>query len=102
MDRTSLVFVKTVEKRRVLQADLSVDAKTEIVPATDPVAVVQCCGRRVAIMNERFVITAAGANRTCPAGVTVITRTNVVRIEKSIARRMIDAAFVHVPHLSDI
>src|SRR2546422_2003522 len=96
------VFAKTIEKRRVPQADLPVDAKAEIIQPTDPIAVMQRRRGRVAVVNERFVIAAAGADRPRPAGMTVAARSNVMRIETLLARRVTDASFLHVSHLSHI
>src|SRR6195256_2736830 len=62
----------------------------------------QRCCRRVPIVDKRLVITAAGAYRPRPAGVTVVTGSNVMGTEELIARGMIDAALVYMPHLSDI
>src|SRR5690242_13948733 len=97
-----LVFGKAVEKRRVPHTDFSIDAKTEIVPATDPVTVMQRCGRCVAVVNKRFVVTPAGAHRACPAGVAVVARTNMVCVEKLIARFVVHTTVLHVPHLSRV
>src|SRR5262245_23292291 len=91
------VFVKAVEKRRVPHADLSINAQAEIVPAANPVAVMQGCGRCFAVMNKGFVITAAGADGPRPAGVAVVARADMMRIEKIVARFVVHATLVHVP-----
>src|SRR5260370_25406339 len=95
-----LVLVKAVEKRRVPHTDLSIDTEAEIVPATDPVTVMQCCSRRVAIVNERFVIASAGAHRAGPARVAVVACADVMRVEELVARFVVDAPFMYISHLS--
>jgi hypothetical protein len=53
-------------------------------------------------VNKGFVITTAGANRPCPAGVAVVSRADVVSVEELVASFVVHAAFVHVSHLPDI
>src|SRR5262245_34080024 len=79
-----LVLIKSLEKRWILEADFSVNSKTQIVPATNPIAVMQRCRRCVSVVNERFVIAAAGANRTGPTRVAVVSCADVMRIEKRV------------------
>lgn len=53
-------------------------------------------------MNKGFVIAASGTYGPCPTSVTVVARSNMMRTEELITGGMIDAAFLHVPHLSNI
>jgi hypothetical protein len=53
-------------------------------------------------MHKSFVITATSANRTSPARVAVVSRADVVRVEKLIARLVINPTLLHVSHLSDV
>src|SRR5258708_515821 len=77
----SSVFVKAFQKRRIFYSDLAIDSQTQIVPAADPIAVVQVGRGGVAIVNKGFVVAAAGAYGPRPAGVAVVTRAQVMGLE---------------------
>ncbi len=74
--------VELCEEGGVLHRQLAVDLQARVRPAADPLAVVQVGRRRRAVSRIRLVVTAAGANRPRPAGLTVGLFRDVMRLEK--------------------
>ena len=60
---------------------------------------VGCAG--VALVDECFVVTAAGADRPRPTRVAVIPCADMMRVQKFAARSFIDATRLKAAHLSD-
>src|SRR5215471_4311423 len=65
-----------------MSANRAVDAQAGVGPVANPVAVVQVRMTGVTVANVRFVVTAARAQRACPAGVTVVFRIDVAALEE--------------------
>src|SRR5688572_1942360 len=90
--RCFIGVLELLEKPRVELRNRAVDLKTGIGPSANPVAVVQV--RLVGGAESRvgLVITAAGAERPRPARLAIGLVAHVMRLEKIVLLRAIDAA----------
>src|SRR5262245_23227321 len=82
---------KVFEKRRVLRCDRAIDLQAFVGPVADPVAVVQVGMTGITVPDERFMMTAARADRPGPAGVAGVFGTDMSTIEKVRLFRPIDS-----------
>src|SRR5687768_14352713 len=89
--RCFIGVLELLEKPRVELRYRAVNLKTGIGPTANPVAVVQV--RLVGGAESRmgFVITAAGAQRPCPARLAIGLVAHVMRLEKIMLLRAVDA-----------
>ena len=53
-------------------------------------------------MNKSLVITTAGTNRPRPAGVAVVARADMVRVEELAACFMVDATVMDMSHSTGV
>src|SRR5262249_48818587 len=65
-----------------MNTDCTVDSQTCIGPPADPIAVVEVGMTGVAVTDVRFVMTAAGAKRARPAGMTIVFGIDVPAAQK--------------------
>src|SRR5271170_2575443 len=92
---------KTLQKRRIADADLAQDLEAQVVPSPNPIAVMQIRGDGAAVVNVGLMETAAGTYRTGPASVAVVPGADVMRVEELLARFVIHAAVLHVSHFAN-
>src|ERR1700704_3618725 len=67
LDWTPFLFIEVSQELRIAGGDFAIDAKADVGPAADPVAVMQVGVARIAIAHEGFVMAAAGTQRARPA-----------------------------------
>ena len=84
-------FREIIEERGIFFGERAVDLEAGVGPAANPVAVMKIGVAGVAVANEGFVMAAAGAERTRPAGVAIVLGVDIAAIEEGGLLCLVDA-----------